>query len=157
MRILGLDVNDYNTSAALLVDGRIVSAAQEERFNREKLTRRFPLRAMDFCLTENGLDLGDLDAVAVRNRSILADPRDPAMKDRVNNDVKFREPFRPFAPSVLANRAGEFFRAALPSPFMEKALPVPCSPGRPWKRTGATWTRSSGKGARSAFTALTTG
>jgi carbamoyltransferase len=46
---------------------------------------------------------------ALGNRSILADPRDPAMKDIVNTKIKFREPFRPFAPSVLAERAGDFF------------------------------------------------
>jgi len=46
---------------------------------------------------------------ALGNRSILADPRDPTMKDVVNTKIKFREPFRPFAPSVLAERAGDFF------------------------------------------------
>jgi carbamoyltransferase len=51
---------------------------------------------------------------ALGNRSILADPRNPAMKDIVNTKIKFREPFRPFAPSVLAERAGDFFD--LPEP-----------------------------------------
>src|SRR5262249_38178546 len=46
---------------------------------------------------------------ALGNRSILADPRNAAMKDIVNTKIKFREPFRPFAPSVLVERAGEFF------------------------------------------------
>jgi len=83
MRILGLDVNDYNTSAALLVDGKVVSAAQEERFNREKLTRRFPLRAMEFCLSENGLTLADLDSVAVSlNPAIYLECLNPAQSER---------------------------------------------------------------------------
>jgi carbamoyltransferase len=47
---------------------------------------------------------------ALGNRSILADPRRPEMKDIVNVKIKFREPFRPFAPSVLAERAEEYFR-----------------------------------------------
>jgi carbamoyltransferase len=46
---------------------------------------------------------------ALGNRSILADPRDPAMKEIVNSKVKFRELFRPFAPAVLAEKAGEYF------------------------------------------------
>jgi len=55
---------------------------------------------------------------ALGNRSILADPRDPGMKDRVNGRVKHRQPFRPFAPAVLAERAGEFFEGEEESPFM---------------------------------------
>jgi carbamoyltransferase len=46
---------------------------------------------------------------ALGNRSILADPRRADMKDLVNVKIKFREPFRPFAPSVLAERAEEYF------------------------------------------------
>jgi carbamoyltransferase len=51
---------------------------------------------------------------ALGHRSILADPRRPDMKDLVNMKIKFREPFRPFAPSVLVERAADYF--ALPSP-----------------------------------------
>jgi len=51
---------------------------------------------------------------ALGNRSILADPRNPDMKDIVNSKIKFREPFRPFAPSVLLERAGDYFE--LPEP-----------------------------------------
>jgi carbamoyltransferase len=46
---------------------------------------------------------------ALGNRSILADPRNPAMKDIVNSKIKFREPYRPFAPSVLAEQAECYF------------------------------------------------
>jgi carbamoyltransferase len=46
---------------------------------------------------------------ALGNRSILADPRNPEMKDIVNSKIKFREPYRPFAPSVLAECAGKYF------------------------------------------------
>ncbi len=51
---------------------------------------------------------------ALGNRSILADPRRAEMKDIVNTKIKFREPYRPFAPSVLVERAHEFYR--LPDP-----------------------------------------
>jgi len=55
---------------------------------------------------------------ALGNRSILADPRDPAMKDTLNNRVKHREGFRPFAPSVLAEQAGDWFADVGHSPHM---------------------------------------
>jgi carbamoyltransferase len=51
----------------------------------------------------------ELGPRALGNRSIIADPSNPAMKDIINTKIKFREPFRPFAPSVLVERAGEFF------------------------------------------------
>ena len=55
---------------------------------------------------------------ALGNRSILADPRKPEMKDILNNRVKHRQAFRPFAPIVLAERAGEVFEGDEDSPFM---------------------------------------
>ena len=55
---------------------------------------------------------------ALGNRSILADPRQQDMKDRLNARVKFRQAFRPFAPIVLAERAGEVFEGDEESPFM---------------------------------------
>ena len=60
---------------------------------------------------------------ALGHRSILADPRRADMKDIVNTKIKYREPYRPFAPSVLADRVGEFFdapgvAAQYPSRFM---------------------------------------
>ena len=55
---------------------------------------------------------------ALGARSILADPRDPEMNAKVNNAVKFREWWRPFAPSMLAEVAGEYIESATDSPFM---------------------------------------
>lgn len=55
---------------------------------------------------------------ALGNRSILADPRRADMKDILNSRVKFRESFRPFTPSVLAERSSEFFELNFDSPFM---------------------------------------
>jgi carbamoyltransferase len=55
---------------------------------------------------------------ALGNRSILADPRDPEMTAKVNNAVKFREWWRPFAPSLKKEAAGEFLESATDSPFM---------------------------------------
>jgi len=57
---------------------------------------------------------------ALGSRSLLADPRDPKMKDIINAKVKFREPFRPFAPAVLKERAHEYFEMprGMDAPFM---------------------------------------
>jgi carbamoyltransferase len=55
---------------------------------------------------------------ALGNRSILADPRSKSMRDIINSKVKFREPFRPFAPSVLSERSHEYFDLERESPYM---------------------------------------
>ncbi len=59
---------------------------------------------------------------ALGNRSILADPRDPQMKEKINAKVKFREGFRPFAPSILHDFGPEYFEHYQDSPYMERAL-----------------------------------
>ena len=66
---------------------------------------------------------------ALGNRSIVADARRAEMKQILNERIKHREPFRPFAPSVLEEATGEYFEMSQPSPFMTQAYPV-----RPEKR-----------------------
>jgi carbamoyltransferase len=66
---------------------------------------------------------------ALGNRSIVADPRRGDMKDVLNLKIKRRESFRPFAPSVLEERTGEWFTLDYPDPFMIKVYPI-----RPEKR-----------------------
>jgi carbamoyltransferase len=61
---------------------------------------------------------------ALGNRSILADPRLPGMKDTLNREVKHRESFRPFAPSVLAEATPDWFERPHASPFMLLVLPI---------------------------------
>ncbi|WP_216893424.1 carbamoyltransferase family protein [Nocardia alni] len=61
---------------------------------------------------------------ALGNRSILASPLRPDVVDRLNSAVKFREPFRPFAPVVLASSAAEYFTLGQPAPFMSFASGV---------------------------------
>ena len=61
---------------------------------------------------------------ALGNRSILADPRRGDMKDILNLKIKRRESFRPFAPSVLEERTGEWFTIDYPDPFMIKVYPI---------------------------------
>src|SRR4029079_6467143 len=66
---------------------------------------------------------------ALGNRSILVDPLRAEMKDVLNARIKRRESFRPFAPSVLEERVGDYFEETYPDPFMIKVYPV-----RPSKR-----------------------
>src|SRR6266566_4317972 len=66
---------------------------------------------------------------ALGNRSIVADPRRPEMKEILNRRIKHREIFRPFAPSILAEATAEYFEKSHPSPFMTLAYSV-----RPEKR-----------------------
>lgn len=61
---------------------------------------------------------------ALGNRSILADPRDPDMKNKINRLIKHREWYRPFAPSVMAEYQEDYFYSDFPSPFMQKVYPV---------------------------------
>jgi carbamoyltransferase len=68
-------------------------------------------------------------ARALGNRSIVADPRRRDMRDVVNQKIKFREKFRPFAPSILEEAIDEYFVGAVPDPFMLHVYPV-----RPDKR-----------------------
>jgi len=67
---------------------------------------------------------------ALGNRSILADPRRCDMKDILNSRIKYREPFRPFCPSILAEKVGEYFETDYPSPFMVMAYKI-----KPSRRT----------------------
>jgi carbamoyltransferase len=66
---------------------------------------------------------------ALGNRSILADPRRGDMKELLNRKIKRRESFRPFAPSILEERTGDWFTIDYPDPFMVKVYPI-----RPEKR-----------------------
>ena len=61
---------------------------------------------------------------ALGNRSILADARDSGMLDRINSEVKFREGFRPVAPSILADAVDDYFHHGDDSPYMERTLPL---------------------------------
>jgi carbamoyltransferase len=65
------------------------------------------------------LEFGDR---ALGNRSILADPRNRFMKDKINKSIKYRENFRPFAPAVLEEKANEYFENYQTSFYMEKTL-----------------------------------
>tara|TARA_B100001093_G_C26852469_1_gene1025759 strand:- start:1391 stop:3178 length:1788 start_codon:yes stop_codon:yes gene_type:complete len=64
MKILGLSFGYHDSTACLLVDGRVVGCSAEERFSRKKHDNGFPSEVIDFCLAQEGLRIGDIDAVA---------------------------------------------------------------------------------------------
>lgn len=113
------------------IEGRSLSGngCRLEELAEDKLTQR----AAE--IAANGKILGwfqgraEWGPRALGNRSIVADPRRPEMKEILNRRIKHREIFRPFAPSILAEKTGEWFAKAQPSPFMTMAYPV-----RPEKR-----------------------
>jgi carbamoyltransferase len=94
------------------------------RLNREE---RAPLLAK---LLEEGRVVGhfagraELGPRALGARSIIGDPRNPEMQVNLNLKIKYRESFRPFAPSVLEEKAGEYFDLKGPSPYMLLVAPV---------------------------------
>ena len=71
MRILGISAFYHDSAAALLVDGRIVAAAQEERFTRKKQDARFPEHAIAYCLAEAGIGLAEVDYVVFYEKPFL--------------------------------------------------------------------------------------
>jgi carbamoyltransferase len=102
--ILGLSAFYHDSAAALLVDGQIVAAAQEERFTRKKHDAGFPAHAMAFVMAEGGLSLGDLTAVAFYDKPYLKFER-------------LLETYHGFAPKGLRS-----FLAAMPVWIKEKLL-----------------------------------
>ena len=70
MRILGLSAYYHDSAACLVEDGRIVAAAQEERFTRKKHDHRFPACAVEFCLRHAGITARDLDCVVFYDKPL---------------------------------------------------------------------------------------
>src|SRR6058998_2533602 len=91
MNILGINAYHGNASAAILCDGRLIAAVEEERFNRVKYAAGFPAAAIRYCLKEAGLRLKEIDHVAV--------PRDPYARLGTKLFYALR------MPSFAANRA----------------------------------------------------
>ena len=69
--ILGISAYYHDSAAALVIDGQVISAAQEERFSRRKHDAGFPFEAIRFCLAEAGLSISDLDAVTYYEKPLL--------------------------------------------------------------------------------------
>ena len=71
MTILGISAFYHDSAAAIIVDGEIVAAAQEERFTRKKFDASFPRNAVEFCLNFAGTSLNKLDAIVFYDKPFL--------------------------------------------------------------------------------------
>lgn len=70
-KILGISAFYHDSAAALIIDGKIIAAAQEERFTREKHTADFPVNAIKYCLDEGGCSISELDAIVFYDKPLL--------------------------------------------------------------------------------------
>jgi carbamoyltransferase len=111
-------------SSGLAQKGCVISELREQ-----ELTRRAAAIIADGEILGWFQGRAEWGPRALGNRSIVADPRRPEMKDILNRRIKHREIFRPFAPSILAEATSEYFEKSHPSPFMTLAYGV-----RPEKR-----------------------
>jgi carbamoyltransferase len=124
--ILGLSAYYHDSAAALVVDGNIVAAAQEERFSRKKHDAGFPAHAVDYCLAQAGLTLDAIDYVTFYDKPLLKFDR-------------LIETYLAFAPSGFAS-----FRKAMPVWVKEKLfLDRELRRGLPGKYSGAFSTGAS--------------
>jgi carbamoyltransferase len=113
MRVLGINAIFHDPAAALVVDGRVVAAAEEERFSRRKHGKRpvpfaaweLPEQSAAWCLTSAGIDAGDLDAVAYSFDPRLCRPADT---------LGLSDPWD-WLRIDYANRAPQFLAEALPA------------------------------------------
>jgi carbamoyltransferase len=102
MRVLGISAFYHDSAAALIEDGRILCAAQEERFTRKKHDSRFPRLAIEFCLSHSGHSLSEIDYIAFYDKPFLKFER-------------LLETYLAFAP-----RGFKSFRTAMPLWLREK-------------------------------------
>ena len=102
MRVLGISAFYHDSAAALIEDGQILCAAQEERFTRRKHDARFPRLAIEYCLGQSGLSLSEVDYIAFYDKPFLKFER-------------LLETYMAFAP-----RGFKSFRTAMPIWLREK-------------------------------------
>ena len=70
-KILGISAFYHDSAASLIINNKIIAAAQEERFTREKQSSKFPVQAIKYCLEEAGLEIDELDAVVFYDKPLL--------------------------------------------------------------------------------------
>src|ERR1035438_6368936 len=71
MKILGISAFYHDSAAVIVEDGKIIAAAQEERFTRKKHDENFPSNAIKFCLQYGGVSLNELDAIVFYDKPLL--------------------------------------------------------------------------------------
>ena len=144
MNILGISAYYHDSAAALVVDGKIVAAAQEERFTRQKHDEAFPAKASEYCLREAGIRIEDLDFVVFYEKPIrkfdrlletylaLAPAGFPSflraipvwLKDKLFLPKRMREKLPGFSKAFVypSHHESHAASAFFPSPFQEAAI-----------------------------------
>jgi len=144
MKILGISAFYHDSAAALVVDGQIVAAAQEERFSRKKHDEAFPSEAVEFCLQEAGIRTGALDYVAFYEKPLrkfdrlletylaLAPAGFPSflrsvpvwLKDKLFMAKRMREKLPGYTKAFVypSHHESHAASAFFPSPFQEAAI-----------------------------------
>ena len=144
MKILGISAFYHDSAAALIVDGRIVAAAQEERFTRKKHDEAFPVRAVEYCLHEAGIQNEELDFVAFYEKPLrkfdrlmetylaLAPSGFPSflravpvwLKDKLFLPKRMREKLPGYTKAFVypSHHESHAASAFFPSPFQEAAI-----------------------------------
>jgi carbamoyltransferase len=123
----GPEFSDAAITQAIAADrGRLTAAgcAVDVAPDEEALCARVAEAIAGGCVVGWFQGRMEWGARALGNRSILADPRRPDMRVILNEKIKLREPFRPFAPSILVEALGDYFDEAAPDPFMMQVAPV---------------------------------
>ena len=105
MRVLGISAFYHDSAVALIEDGLIIAAAQEERFTRKKHDAEFPVKSLAFCLEQSGLALSDIDLVVFYDKPFLKFER-------------LLETYLTFAPRGISS-----FSKAIPIWLKEKTVP----------------------------------
>lgn len=127
-KVLGINFGGHDTSACLMVDGKLIACCEEERYGAEKHTREFPINAINDCLDKAGIDINSLDEVAFtynpdilfKNGNVSKIRRSLLTKDEYKNILKEKTGYEGktvFWPHHLCHVASAYF----PSGF-EKAL-----------------------------------
>src|ERR671924_154131 len=130
MRILGISAFYHDSAAALVRDGEIIAAAQEERFTRKKHDSGFPTNAVKYCLAEGGVRLSELDHIAFNDKPFLKELLHKELR-AIDADCDGREKLL-FAEHHLSHAASAFY----PSPF-EEALVLTMDGVGEWATTSA--------------------
>ncbi len=118
MHILGINAYHGNASAALVSDGRLIAAVEEERFNRVKYAAGFPVAAIRYCLQEAGITLAEVDHVAVprnpwarlRHQAVLR-PAHAALRPRARQGADAIRGYSRSAGAGVRHRPQEASRA----------------------------------------------
>ena len=108
MNILGVQYSGHDTSAALLCDGGVVAAAEEERFTRRKHESALPVHAIEFCLSRTGLRMSQVDRLAYPELPFRSGPNSPhaemeqSFVKRMHGEGKIR--YRSLVHKILLDR-----------------------------------------------------